>query len=97
MRRRALLLALAWAIYHPYQNIDGFVATHPGWAGIDDILLRHRPAAEDFLVWCRRHPAEGGAQPCEGAHHRPAGGRSGRLGPDGAARSRSPQQRYQAR
>src|SRR3954471_23259074 len=30
---------VTWTIYHPNLQIDGFVATHPGWAGFDDIAL----------------------------------------------------------
>jgi hypothetical protein len=45
-----------WAIAHPNENVDAFVMTHPGWGGIDRMLEVHRPAAEMFLVWCRRHP-----------------------------------------
>ncbi len=47
---------VTWTIYHPAQPIEGFVATHPGWPIFDDIAMHHRPAADSFMVWCRRHP-----------------------------------------
>jgi hypothetical protein len=48
---------VTWSIYNPAQPIEGFVATHPGWAYFDRIMESHRPAAESFMMWCRRHPA----------------------------------------
>ena len=33
-----------------------FVATHRGWPVFDEIMERHRPAAETFMAWSRRHP-----------------------------------------
>jgi hypothetical protein len=45
-----------WTIEHPMQGIDAFVATHPGWPFFDQIMQTHRPAAELFMAWCRRHP-----------------------------------------
>jgi hypothetical protein len=47
---------VTWTIYHPGQPIDAFVATHPGWPIFDDIAVHHRPAADSFMAWCRRHP-----------------------------------------
>jgi hypothetical protein len=47
---------VTWSIYHPAQPIEGFVATHPGWQYFDQIVLHHRPAADAFMAWCRRHP-----------------------------------------
>jgi hypothetical protein len=47
---------VTWAIARPGESIDAFVATHPGWPVFDQIMERHRPAAEAFLGWTRRHP-----------------------------------------
>lgn len=47
---------VTWAIAHPLQNIDGFVAERRGWPVFDEIMEHHRPAAELFMAWCRRHP-----------------------------------------
>ena len=38
------------------QGLDAFVRTHPGWPFFNEIMERHRPAAEGFMAWCRRHP-----------------------------------------
>ncbi len=47
---------VTWTIYHPEQPIEGFVATHPGWPMFDQIAMSHRPGADAFMAWCRRHP-----------------------------------------
>ena len=47
---------VTWAIYHPGENIDWFVSQHPGWGQFDMIAQTHRPAANAFIDWCRRHP-----------------------------------------
>jgi|SRR5579872_2873766 len=47
---------VTWTITHPRENIDGFVAMHRGWPYFDEIAERHRPAADAFMFWCRRHP-----------------------------------------
>jgi hypothetical protein len=47
---------VTWTIRYPGQPVDAFVATHPGWRGLDGILLTYRPGAEAFMAWCRRHP-----------------------------------------
>lgn len=47
---------VTWTIRHPGQPIEGFVATHPGWQYFDRICEHHRPAADLFMAWCRRHP-----------------------------------------
>jgi hypothetical protein len=47
---------VGWAITHPGLSIDAFVVVHLGWPLFDQIMERHRPAAESFLLWCRRHP-----------------------------------------
>jgi hypothetical protein len=49
-------LFVTWALTHPAMTIDAFAAEHPGWPVFDQIIERHRPAAETFLLWCRRHP-----------------------------------------
>jgi hypothetical protein len=59
---------VTWTIYHPTQPIDGFVATHPGWQYFDQIALHHRPGADAFMAWCRRHP-----QPAERLMSHPGG------------------------
>jgi hypothetical protein len=47
---------VSWAITHPGENIDWFVNQHPGWQGFDVMTESHRPAANAFIAWCRRHP-----------------------------------------
>jgi hypothetical protein len=47
---------VTWAITHPGENIDWFVQQHPGWQTFDVMTETHRPAANSFIVWCRRHP-----------------------------------------
>ena len=47
---------VTWTIAHPRQNIDVFVVEHRGWPVFDEIAERHRPAAEAFMGWARRHP-----------------------------------------
>jgi hypothetical protein len=47
---------VTWTIYHPAQPIDGFIVTHPGWPYFDRIAANHRPAADEFMGWCRRRP-----------------------------------------
>jgi hypothetical protein len=47
---------VTWTITHPGENIDVFVLAHRGWPVFDQIMERHRPAAEAFMAWCRRHP-----------------------------------------
>ena len=47
---------VTWAIMHPGQSIDVFVMERRGWPIFDEIMERHRPAAEAFTGWCRRHP-----------------------------------------
>jgi len=47
---------VTWAIQKPHQDIDAFVRNHPGWSEFDAIMERHRPAAESFTAWARRHP-----------------------------------------
>ena len=47
---------VTWTLYHPALGIDAFVALHPGWPQFDQIAQHHRPAANAFMAWCRRHP-----------------------------------------
>ncbi|HTN52548.1 MAG TPA: hypothetical protein VML50_09120 [Anaeromyxobacter sp.] len=47
---------VTWTIEHPRQNIDVFVMERRGWPVFDQIMEQHRPAAEAFMAWCRRHP-----------------------------------------
>jgi hypothetical protein len=44
-----------WAINHPGDSIDVFVLSHKGWPYFDKIMEQHRPAAEAFLGWARKH------------------------------------------
>src|SRR4051812_39357173 len=48
---------VTWAITHPAENIDVFVLEHKGWPVFDTIMEKHRPAAEAFMAWARRHKA----------------------------------------
>jgi hypothetical protein len=59
---------VTWTIYHPNQPIEGFVVTHPGWQYFDQISMHHRPAADAFMIWCRRH-----AQAAEALMNHPGG------------------------
>lgn len=47
---------VTWAIRHPVAPIQAFISTHPGWPLFDEIVASHRPAANTFMDWCRRHP-----------------------------------------
>ncbi len=47
---------VTWAITHPAAPIRAFISTHPGWPVFDRIVANHRPAANTFMGWCRRHP-----------------------------------------
>lgn len=47
---------VSWAITHPNEGIDAFVSSHPRWTDFDFISETHRPAANAFIAWCRRHP-----------------------------------------
>jgi hypothetical protein len=47
---------VTWAIVNPGAPIQAFIETHRGWPLFDQIVATHRPAANAFLGWCRRHP-----------------------------------------
>ncbi len=47
---------VTWAIARPGEPIDVFVREHRGWPVFDVIMEKHRPAAEQFLGWARKHP-----------------------------------------
>ncbi|MGZ3459584.1 MAG: hypothetical protein ACXU86_13910 [Archangium sp.] len=47
---------VSWAITHPGEGIGAFVSAHPHWSDFDFITETHRPAANAFIAWCRRHP-----------------------------------------
>ena len=47
---------VTWAIRHHGEPIEAFIAHHPGWPVFATIMESHRPAAEAFIHWCRRHP-----------------------------------------
>jgi len=59
---------VTWAIAHPAQPLEAFTAMHPGWPVFDTITETHRPAAESFMGWCRRHP-----RAAEALMHHPRG------------------------
>jgi hypothetical protein len=46
---------VTWAIEHRGENLMLFKAQHRDWPELDEIINRHRPAAEEFLIWCRNH------------------------------------------
>lgn len=45
-----------WTLANPGRGIDGFVSTHPTWAGFDFMSETHHPAANAFMGWVRQHP-----------------------------------------
>lgn len=45
-----------WAVVHPHQGLDTFVSEHPRWDEFDFVTETHRPAANAFIAWARRHP-----------------------------------------
>jgi len=47
---------VTWTITHPAEGLDAFAFTHEGWPFFNEVMARHRPAAEAFMFWCRRHP-----------------------------------------
>jgi hypothetical protein len=47
---------VTWSIMNRAQPIDTFIATHLNWQYFDEIAAHHRPAANAFMDWCRRHP-----------------------------------------
>lgn len=47
---------VTWAIANPRRPIQAFISTHPGWPEFNRIAASHRPAANAFAAWCRRHP-----------------------------------------
>jgi hypothetical protein len=47
---------VTWAIVNRGAPIQAFISTHPGWPVFDRIAADHRPAANAFMAWCRRHP-----------------------------------------
>jgi hypothetical protein len=47
---------VTWTITHPGEGLDAFAYTHQGWPFFNEVMARHRPAAEAFMFWCRRHP-----------------------------------------
>jgi len=44
-----------WTVDHPAEPIDAFAASHKGWPIFDEIMEHHRPAAEQFMGWARKH------------------------------------------
>lgn len=49
-------LFVTWAITHSRENIDTFVLQHLDWSYFGELMEHHRPAAQEFINWCRRHP-----------------------------------------
>ncbi len=47
---------VTWAISRRGAPIQAFISTHRGWPTFDRIVSSHRPAANAFMGWCRRHP-----------------------------------------
>jgi hypothetical protein len=47
---------VGWTTAHPSDGLNAFVATHPGWPFFNEVMKQHRPAADAFMAWCRRHP-----------------------------------------
>lgn len=47
---------VTWAITQRGEGIGAFAQTHPRWESFDELMLHHRPAANAFIGWCRRHP-----------------------------------------
>ena len=48
---------VTWTIKHPNQGIDDFALEHGGkWDEFDAITTSHRPAAMEFMNWCRQRP-----------------------------------------
>jgi hypothetical protein len=45
-----------WALRYPGADIDQFAASHRAWDDFNWVMEHHRPAANAFLAWCRRHP-----------------------------------------
>jgi len=49
---------VTWTIRHPRQNLDDFALEHNDrWDYLDQIMASHRPAANEFMAWCRQHHA----------------------------------------
>ncbi len=47
---------VTWTIKHPNQNLDDFALEHSErWEYLDQIMASHRPAANEFMNWCRQH------------------------------------------
>jgi hypothetical protein len=45
-----------WTLNHPNLEVDAFVALHPGWGELNEIMVTHKPAARGFMAWCRNYP-----------------------------------------
>jgi hypothetical protein len=52
-RSKAFVL---WSIANPAMDIEVFVREHRRWPIFDEIAEHHRPAANAFMDWARRHP-----------------------------------------
>lgn len=47
---------VTWAVDHPTEHLGKFHRQHKDWPELDEIESHHKPAMEDFLVWCRNYP-----------------------------------------
>ena len=45
-----------WSLAKPSADIDDFAGTHHSWEEFNALMEHHRPAANAFMAWCRRHP-----------------------------------------
>ncbi len=45
-----------WTINHPNLEVKAFVALHPGWPELNEILISHLPGSVSFMEWCRKYP-----------------------------------------
>ncbi|HVM60052.1 MAG TPA: hypothetical protein VMV72_04230 [Verrucomicrobiae bacterium] len=44
-----------WTIDHPSDEVEKYVQDHHGEPLLDEILKKHRPAAVEFMAWCRNN------------------------------------------
>jgi hypothetical protein len=45
-----------WSLAHRGADIDDFAVHHRSWDEFNSIMEHHRPAANAFMAWCRKHP-----------------------------------------
>lgn len=44
-----------WTVEHPADPLEIFAKEHKAWPVFDEIMEHHRPAAELFMGWSRKH------------------------------------------